>query len=269
MELIEAALLGVVQGLTEFLPISSSGHLILARAFTGWNPDRFGLAFDIALHVGTLVAVLVFFRADLVAMLRAVPRVLAPQPGPDGRRIRLIAVGTVPIVLVGGLWNQAAEAATRTPAVAATTLLLGAGLLLLIERLSGHLGSEDALTPRGAFGIGAAQALALVPGVSRSGATIAAGMLCGLRRDAAARFAFLLSVPAILAAAGKATVDLWSTGWVGVDVPVFAVGMVTSAVVGYVTVKYFIRFLATHRLDVFAWYRVGLAAVTFAWLALR
>ena len=269
MELLEAALLGVVQGLTEFLPISSSAHLILVRAFTGWDPERFGLAFDIALHVGTLAAVLLFFRADLVAMLRALPRVFSREPGPDGRRIRLIAIGTLPIVFVGALWNDAAEAATRTPMVAATALLLGAGLLLLIERLSGHLQSEDALTPRGALGIGAAQALALIPGVSRSGATIAAGMMSGLRRDAAARFAFLLSVPAILAAAGKAVVDLRADGWVGVDLPVFAVGTVTSAIVGYVTVKYFIRFLATHRLDVFAWYRVVLALVTFAWLVAR
>lgn len=266
MELLEAALLGVVQGLTEFLPVSSSAHLILARAFTGWDPERFGLAFDVALHVGTLAAVLIYFRADLVAMLRAVPRLVRPDPGPAERRLRLIAVGTVPIVIVGGLWNEGIETATRTPLVSATALLLGAGLLLLIERIGSHGRADDTLGPGGAFAIGAAQAVALIPGVSRSGATIAAGMLCGLRRDAAARFAFLLSVPAILAAAAKATLDLQASGWVGVDGRLFAVGMVTSAVVGYVTVKYFIRFLATHRLDVFAWYRVVLALGTFTWL---
>jgi len=258
-----------VQGLTEFLPVSSSAHLILARAFTGWDPERFGLAFDVALHVGTLAAVLLFFRADLLAMLRAMPKVLSPTPGPAGRRLRLIAAGTVPVVIVGGLWNEAVESATRTPLVAATALLLGAGLLLLIERIGSHGRGDESLGPGGALAIGAAQALALIPGVSRSGATIAAGMLCGLRRDTAARFAFLLSVPAILAAAAKATLDLEAAGWAGVDGRLFVVGMVTSAVVGYVTVKYFIRFLATHRLDVFAWYRVALALVTFAWIAAR
>jgi len=269
VDVFEAVLLGVVQGLTEFLPISSSAHLILARAFTGWDPDRFGLAFDVALHVGTLVAVLVFFRADLVAMVRAVPGALGANPGPDGRRLRLIALGTVPIVIVGGLWNEAAEAATRTPFVAATALLVGASLLLLIERIGSQGRDELSLGPRGALAVGVAQALALVPGVSRSGATIATGMVFGVRRDAAARFAFLLSVPAILAAAAKATLDLEAAGWAGVDVRLFLVGMVTSAVVGYVTVKYFIRFLATHRLDVFAWYRVLLALATYAWLAAR
>lgn len=269
MALVEAALLGVVQGLTEFLPVSSSAHLILARAFTGWDPDRFGLAFDVALHVGTLVAVLLFFRAELVAMLRTLPTAASASPGPHGRRIQLIAVGTVPIVIVGGLWNEAAEAATRTPAVAATALVAGAGLLLLIERLGRHGGGEEVLTAPRALVIGVAQALALVPGVSRSGATIAAGMACGLRRDEAARFTFLMSVPAILAAAAKSALDLRAGGWVGLDLPLFATGMVTSAVVGYVTVKYFIRFLATHRLDVFAWYRVALALATFGWLLAR
>ncbi|HUF47922.1 MAG TPA: undecaprenyl-diphosphate phosphatase [Vicinamibacterales bacterium] len=267
MELLIAALLGVVQGLTEFLPISSSAHLILARAFTGWNPDRFGLAFDVALHVGTLLAVLVFFRLDLTAMLRAVPGMLGRTTDPPARRLRLVAVGTIPIVIVGGLWNEAAETATRTPVVAATALLIGAGVLLLIERLDGPRRGEWALTAPGALAIGAAQALALIPGVSRSGATIATGMLLGLTREAAARFTFVLSVPAILAAAAKKTLDLRAAGWVGADPVLFAVGMASSAVVGYLTVKYFIRFLATHRLDVFAWYRVALALATFFWLA--
>jgi undecaprenyl-diphosphatase len=269
VDVLTAALLGVVQGLTEFLPISSSAHLILARAFFGWDLEQFGIAFDVALHVGTLVAVLVFFRHDVAGLVRAAPDAIGRDGGADARRLRLIAAGTVPIVLVGGLWNETAEQATRTPVVAATALLLGAGFLLVIERLgrAGH--GDEGLRVGGAIGIGAAQALALVPGVSRSGATIATGMIFGMRREAAARFAFLLSVPAILAAAAKKTLDLAGAGWVGFNVWLFAVGMLTSAVVGYITVKYFIRFLATHRLDVFAWYRVGLAAVTFAWLAAR
>jgi undecaprenyl-diphosphatase len=267
VELAAAALLGVVQGLTEFLPISSSAHLILVRAFTGWDPDRFGLTFDVALHVGTLAAVLLFFRSDLLAMLRALPRAASGAPGPDGRRLQLVVIGTVPIVIVGGVWNEAVEAATRTPAVAATALFAGAMLLFAIERMGRRAAGDEALSVPGAFVIGTAQALALVPGVSRSGATIAAGMAFGLRREAAARFAFLLSVPAVVAAAAKAALDLGRDGWLGLEWPVFAVGMTTSAVVGYVTVKYLIRFLVTHRLDAFAWYRIVLALATFVWLA--
>jgi undecaprenyl-diphosphatase len=269
VSLLAAALLGVVQGITEFLPVSSSAHLILARAFFGWDAERFGLAFDVACHVGTLVAVLVFFRTDIAAMLRVLPHALERSPSPAGRRIQLIVVGTIPIVLVGILWADAIERHTRTPAVAATALLVGAALLLVIERLTGRTRGEDALTLPGALAIGAAQSLALIPGVSRSGATIAAGMGLGLRREVAARFTFLMSIPAILAAAAKEALELRHHPLAPGDVTLFAVGMLTSAVVGYLTVKYFIRFLASHRLDIFAWYRVALSLATFAWLAAR
>jgi undecaprenyl-diphosphatase len=269
VSLLSAALLGVVQGVTEFLPVSSSAHLILARAFFGWNAEGLGLAFDVACHVGTLLAVLVFFRTDLVAMVRALPRVFSSSPGPEARRIRLIVVGTIPIVVVGVLWADVIEARMRTPAVAAVALLAGAVLLLLIERLSSAAGGEDSLGPSGAFGIGVAQSLALIPGVSRSGSTIAAGMALGLRREVAARFTFLMSIPAIVAAAAKEGLELRHLTLTASDAAMFAVGIGSSALVGYLTVKYFIRYLATHRLDVFAWYRVALAAATFVWLVQR
>lgn len=270
MQLLTAALLGVVQGFTEFLPVSSSAHLILARAFFGWNEEAFGIPFDVACHVGTLLAVVIFFWRDLAAMAAALPAALRADAGPDGRRIRLIVAGTVPIVIIGGfVWSDAIEEATRTPLVAASALLLGALLLFGIERLGRRGAGEEALTMPGAFLIGVAQSLALIPGVSRSGATIAAGMGLGLRREIAARFTFLMSIPAILAAAVKEGLNLRGTSFGPDDAALFAVGMVTSAVVGYVTVKYFIRFLATHRLDVFAWYRVALAAATFLWIGMR
>jgi undecaprenyl-diphosphatase len=265
-EFLAAALLGVVQGLTEFLPVSSSAHLILAREFFGWEAS-FGLPFDVACHVGTLLAVVVFFRADIMAMLRAVPGAFSPAGGTDARRIWLIVAGTVPVVIVGGLiWSDEIEHATRTPLVAACALIVGAGLLLAIERMSERRKSEDALTIGGALAIGVAQAAALIPGVSRSGATIATGMALGLRREAAARFAFLMSVPAVAAAGAKEALELRHAPIGSQELAGFAVGLVTSAVVGYFTVKYFIRFLAAHRLDVFAWYRVALALVTFVWL---
>jgi undecaprenyl-diphosphatase len=213
--------------------------------------------------------VIVYFRADLVAMAGALPRVFDPA-SVEGRRIRLIVAGTVPIVIVGGLvWSDAIEHATRTPRVAAVALVAGAGLLLWIERMGLRTRGEESLTLGGAVAIGVAQAAALVPGVSRSGATIATGMALGLRRDAAARFAFLMSVPAIVAAAAKEALELRETPIATGDLAIYGVGLVTSAVVGYFTVKYFIQFLTRHRLDVFAWYRLALAAITFAWLAAR
>jgi undecaprenyl-diphosphatase len=148
-------------------------------------------------------------------------------------------------------------------------LLAGAALLLAVERVGARGAGEERLTTGGAFVIGVAQTAALVPGVSRSGATIAAGMALGLRRDVAARFTFLLSVPAILAAAAKEGLALRHLPFTAADAQLFLVGLATSAVVGYITVKYFIRFLATHRLDVFAWYRIALAGLTFAWLGAR
>jgi undecaprenyl-diphosphatase len=270
VSLLAAALLGIVQGLTEFLPVSSSAHLILGRAFFGWEAEQsFGLAFDVACHVGTLAAVLLFFRADVAEMIAALPRAFGASPGPAGRRVRLIAIGTLPIVVAGAIYTDEVEAALRTPVVAAVALIAGAGLLLVIERLSARTKSEEALSAGGALAIGVAQAVALVPGVSRSGATIVTGMALGLRREAAARFAFLMSVPAILAAAAKEGLELRHLALGPDAVPLFLVGMLTSAVVGYLTVKYFIRFLVSHKLDVFAWYRVALAAATFVWLAAR
>lgn len=266
MDIASAALLGSVQGITEFLPVSSSAHLILVRAFFGWDAEGFGLAFDVACHVGTLLAVAVFFRSDLVGLARAVPALFRGQSTPDVTRLWLVAIGTVPIVIVGLALADAIESSTRTPLVAATALLLGAGLLFLIERRGGAGRDESALTTTGAFGIGVAQTLALIPGVSRSGATIAAGMALGLRREVAARFTFVLSVPAILAAAAKEALELRHAALGPDEFVLFAVGLASSAIVGYVTVKYFIGFLARHRLDVFAWYRVALALVTFAWL---
>ena len=269
MNLFSAVWLGVVQGLTEFLPVSSSAHLILVREFFGWDLGRLEVPFDVACHVGTLAAVVAFFWADLVAMLKALPQALGSSPGPEGRRIRLIVVGTIPIVLVGFLFASAIEAHTRAPVIAATTLFLGGVAFLLVERMGSHQLGEEGLSFGGVFLIGIAQAAALVPGVSRSGSTIATGMALGLRREVAARFTFLLSVPAIVAAAAKEGLELRKLALGRDDLVFFAVGMLTSAVVGYVTVKYFIRFLATHRLDVFAWYRLALGAAALAWLALR
>src|SRR5438046_6314738 len=181
---LQAALLGVVQGLTEFLPVSSSAHLILARAFFGFDADKFGLAFDVACHVGTLIAVLIYFRSELARMIAALPRAFRPPVAMDrdARLIWLLVVGTIPAVVAGLAFNKVIEARMRTPQVAAVTLALGGAALMVAERVGRQTRTEDSLTIAEAFWIGCAQALALIPGVSRSGATITLALVFGLRR---------------------------------------------------------------------------------------
>jgi undecaprenyl-diphosphatase len=263
---VQAALLGVVQGLTEFLPVSSSAHLIIARAFFGFDADKFGLAFDVFCHVGTLVAVVLYFRVEILRMVAALPHLLHPGRDEDARLIWLIAVGTIPAVVAGVLFKKPIEEYLRTLPVAATALAIGGLLFFVAERSGVKTRSEASLTMMEALWIGCAQAIALVPGVSRSGATITVALLLGLRRPEAARFIFLLAIPAILGAAGSEGVKVMKHGVDGEMAALYAIGIVASAIVGYLAVKYFIRYLADHTLDVFGWYRLALAAAVAIWL---
>ena len=260
MTAFEAALLGVIQGLTEFLPISSSAHLILARSVLGLDAGEFGLAFDVACHVGTLVAVLVFFRRDIQAMVVSIPGAAKGASDDSARLVRSIVVGTLPIVFVGLLFADLITSRLRTAGVAAIALAVGACVMVAAERVRRPDRVETSLTSPEAVGLGLAQAAALIPGVSRSGAVLTLAMLFGIRRERAARFSFLLGIPAIVAAAAKQAMDLVTEGIPADALGLFAVGIVTSAVVGYLTVKYFIQYLANHSLDLFAVYRLGLAA---------
>ena len=270
MSWLAAALLGVVQGLCEFLPVSSSAHLVLARAFFGWNVDEgsFGLAFDVSLHVGTLIALLLFFWRDLLAMLSALPEALTAPRGP-GKIVRLIVIGTIPVVIAGAVAAKWLEEHLRTPAVIAVTLILGGIWLLLAEKLGSRERTEDSLTAAGAFVTGIAEATALVPGMSRSGSSISMAMLLGLTRESAARFSFLLGIPAILGAAVKEAPHIIKLGVSAQDGELFIIGTAVSAVVGYLTIRFFLRYLAGHSLDAFAYYRLALAAVTIVWLLAR
>ena len=259
----EAALLGVIQGLTEFLPISSSAHLILARSVFGWHGGEFNLAFDVACHVGTLAAVLAFFRRDIAIMVQSVPQFFHGVSDENTRMVKNIVVATLPIAFVGGFFGDFITTHFRTVGTAATALALGAVLMAVAERVKPVMRTEMSLTISEVLAIGLAQALALIPGVSRSGAVITLAMLLGIRRDSAARLSFLISIPAILGAAGRQGIEL-----VGANVPtelfgLCAIGIITSASVGYVTVKYFIRYLENHSLDGFAAYRFGLAGCIF------
>jgi undecaprenyl-diphosphatase len=260
-----AALLGAVQGITEFLPISSSAHLLLGRALFGWGEEPFGLVFDVATHLGTLLAVFVYFRRDLAEMVAALPGAFGDTP--SARLVRLIAIGTVPIVLVGLFLSDFVEAHLRRPIVTVFTLSIGALGLLIVERLSPRARAVESLGVLDALAIGTAQAAALAPGLSRSGSTITVAMLCGVRRDAAARFSFLLGIPAVLAALGKETLELRHLTLTPEHWQVLTVGIVSSAIVGYLSIRFLLRFLARHRLDVFAYYRLALAALV--WWAVR
>jgi undecaprenyl-diphosphatase len=268
VDLLAAALLGVVQGLTEFLPVSSSGHLILARAFFGWDAGQYGLAFDVACHIGTLLAVVLFFRDDVARMIAAAPGALQGRDGVYERLVRLIVVGTIPIVIVGLLFGDQLEG-LRQPEVIAVTLTLGGIGLIVAERLGSKRRGEDTIGYGEAFAIGIAQAAALIPGISRSGATLTLALLFGLRREGAARFAFLLSLPAVAAAAAREALALSEAGLTDLPIGLFSMGVVVSGVVGYLTIKYFLRYLAAHSLSAFAIYRFALAAITVAWLAAR
>ena len=257
----------MVQGLTEFLPVSSSAHLILFRALFGWtgNADVLEL-FDVAVHVGTLIALVIYFWRDLLAVVSALPRAFQPTSDVAGRRLQLIAVGTVPIVIAGLAGLTKVEETLRTPVIAASMLALGALVLFAGEHLGRRKMGERQLGFGSAFVVGLAQACALVPGVSRSGATIGVGMLIGFERAAITRFSFLLSVPAILAAAAHEGWKMRHLALGPADFQAFAIGIVTSAIVGYLAVAFFIRFVSTRRLDAFAWYRLALAAVLLVWL---
>ena len=279
----QAALLGVVQGLTEFLPVSSSAHLILARTFFGIDGDRFGLSFDVACHVGTLIAVLIYFRREVAQMIGSLPRVLSPgaavrsapekglgsgadEKNQGARLVWLLVIGTIPAVVVGLLFNTQIEEHMRVPQVAAIALALGAIVFFVAERTGDKSRSDRSLTMAEAFWLGCAQALALIPGVSRSGATIAAALFMGLRRTDAARFIFLLAIPAILAAAANEGVKMLRAGIDADMASLFVIGIVSSAIVGYVAVRFCIRYFANHSLDLFAWYRLALAGAVVVWM---
>ena len=271
LELIEAIFLGTVQGLTEFLPVSSSGHLLLGQYFLGLDQARFGLSFDVAMHLGTLVAVVIFFWRDLVRMAFAFLSSLLTRSlpaDPDGRLAYLVLASTVPAALIGYFLEDLFETVVRSPWVVVFNLVLVGVLLIIGEAVGRRARTASKLTFREALGIGLAQAAALVPGVSRSGATITLGLFLGLRREEAARFSFLMSVPIIAGAGALQMAEVVSEGMGAHDALLFVVGFVSSAVVGYLAIRFFLRFVLNHSLRAFAYYRFGLAAVVAALLIL-
>ncbi len=270
MTALQAALLGVVQGLTEFLPISSSAHLLLVRAVFGWQPEpEVALAFDVACHVGTLFSVLFYFRREVADLLRVAfaPSCWFDNENASAAMLRSIVLGTIPIVIVGLLATDVIFGSVRTVSVTGVALAVGGIAMFLAERYGRGERVENSLTAWEAVGLGFAQALALAPGVSRSGAVLTLAMLFGLRRERAARFSFLLGIPAIIASAAKTTVNSLDAGVSAGTGVLLVVGIVSSAVVGYLTVKYFIRYLSRYSLNVFAVYRLCIATAILFWVS--
>jgi undecaprenyl-diphosphatase len=268
MSLFEAIVLGIVQGLTEFLPISSTGHLRIVPAFVGWDDP--GSAFTAVIQLGTTVAVLIYFREDLWRIARAWLSSLrrggaGARSSPDARIGWYIVIGTIPIGIFGLAFKHDIEHGARSLYLIGTVLIVFGFVMLAAERYGRRERKMESLTPVDGIFIGVAQALALVPGVSRSGATISAGLFRGLTREAAARYSFLLSTPAIVLAALfelKGIVD--GSEHVHASTADILVATAFAFVVGYWSISFLLRFITRHGLVWFVVYRVLLGALVLA-----
>jgi len=255
-----AVILGVVQGLTEFLPVSSTAHLILVSDVLKLDPDKFGLSFDVALHLGTALAVLLYFARTWIGLLVDVLR---------GRwRIPLaIVAGTIPAAIAGVLFEAAVSTTLRSVLYIVAGLLAGSAIFVVAERAGAQRSRMERITVIDAVVIGAAQAIALLPGISRSGITISAGLLRGLERGDSTRFAFLLATPIILGAGLKTLLDARKLAGLTAQLDIVAIGFAVSFVSGLAAVAFMVRYLRTHSLNAFVVYRVVLALVIIVALA--
>jgi undecaprenyl-diphosphatase len=271
---LQALVMGIVQGLTEFLPVSSSGHLILVPSLLGWtDPFIDSLAFSVMLHMGTLVALLVYFWRDWVALIPAglaAIRDRSLRSDPERRLAWLIVVTVIPAAIVGALLNDVIESNVREPGLVAILLVVGAAIMWLADRWGQRTRQMESLTFPAAFGIGAAQAIALLPGISRSGISISAGLFAGLSREAAARFSFLMAAP-VIAGAGLFEGRRLVTGEAGVSVEAapLVVGFVAALAAGLVAIWTLLRYVRTNSLALFIAYRVVLAIVVVVALLAR
>jgi undecaprenyl-diphosphatase len=253
-DLVAAALLGVIQGLTEFLPVSSTAHLILASDVLNLDPERFGLSFDVALHLGTALAVLLYFARTWVELALGLLRGRWRMPA-------LIALGTAPAAIAGVIFQPAIERELRGPLVVAAGLVVGSIVLVAAEAIARQRRGMTDVGVTDAIFIGVAQAIALIPGISRSGITISAGLARELRRDDATRFAFLLATPVILGAGAKTLLDARRAAGLFAQPDVLAVGFGLSFLSGLAAVAFMVRFLRGHSLNWFVAYRLVLAAL--------
>lgn len=254
--IIEAVILGVIQGLTEFFPVSSTAHLILVPWFFGWKGDVNTLTFDVALHAGTLAALLFTFRKDWLELFTRKQKLLG-----------LIIIASIPGGIAGFFLNDVAEKSLRQPFLI-SLMLVAVGLVMLAAERSEKLKTIEKTNFIDALIIGVAQAVAIIPGVSRSGITISAGLFKGLKREASARFSFLISTP-LIAGAILLHLKKFLTNREIYDLQLFTAGFISSSVTGFVAIIFLLKFLKKYPLNIFAYYRFILAVVIIAGIWLR
>lgn len=260
MDIFQAVVLALLQGLTEFLPISSSAHLILMPVISGWEDQ--GLAFDVAVHVGTLSAVVAYYRRDLKQIISGWLGSLGGKGLNDDAKLAwYVGIGTVPVGLVGMALPDSVTEALRSPVVIASATVVFAIVLWWAEKKAGE--RRNRITLADALVVGLFQAVALIPGTSRSGITITAGLITGLRREQAARFSFLLSIP-VIALAGMLHVVALYQGPEAVRWDLLAVGIAVSGIVAYLTIGWFLWLLDKIGMMPFVYYRLILGTVLFA-----
>lgn len=262
----QSFILGALQGLAEFLPVSSSAHLSLAPWAFGWEEP--GLAFDVALHVGTLVALLGYFRAEWIALVRAALSIVVDRrvETDEQRRVIFLIIATIPGAVAGLLLEKQAETVFRTPALTAVALMVMGAILWAVDARASHGRALGNMTTKDALLIGCAQAFALIPGVSRSGATITAGRGLGLDRTSAATFSFMMSMPIIAAAAVLKVPKALAASGLSLSL---GVGVTTAAISSALAISVLLRFVRTRGFGVFAIYRLALGAAVLALVASR
>ena len=260
-DLAAAIILGLVQGLTEFLPVSSTAHLILVSSALGLDPAKFGLSFDVALHLGTALAVLLYFARTWIGLLRDL---LARR----WRMPLLVVVGTLPAAIAGVLFESAVSTTFRSPLWIVAGLIIGSIIFVLAERAATQQRTMTDLRLPDALIMGAAQAIALLPGISRSGITISTGLFRDLRREDATRFSFLLATPVILGAGVKTLLDARKAEALFAQPDIVIAGFVVSFLSGLAAVAFLIRFVRGHSLNWFVGYRLVLAALVLVAVAL-
>lgn len=266
MSVIEAIILGVVQGLTEFIPVSSSGHLVILHKIFG--SDSTNLSFDVALHFGTLMALLIYFRKDVINLAKAL-FIKSSQT----KLAWILAFATIPAAITGFTLENLLESRLRSSNVVAITLIIGAILMLLAEKWAKHdkrpKTKLNNTSLKQGLGIGVAQTFALLPGFSRSGSTITAGVFAGLDRSSATRFAFLLGIPIMVGAVLKVFLSSEGLGNISSQTNIFFIGALTAFISGLFAIKFMLKFLSKNSLNSFAYYRIALGVIVFAYTLLN
>jgi undecaprenyl-diphosphatase len=266
----QAIVLGILQGATEFIPVSSSAHLMLVPWLLEWNNPP-SLGFDVILHLGTLAAVLIYFWKEWLAMAQSAIRWLVKRDSsdPNLKLLGLLVVGTIPAAVIGGLFEKLFEEIFQQPVIAAALLFVTAGLLFIGERLGKQDRTLESASWLDGLIIGAAQAVAIFPGISRSGATITAGRLRGLSRDTAARFSFLLAAPIILGTGIVHLIDLAQTGVSSSEILLLVAGFASALVTGYLVIHWLLGFLRARSTTIFSIYCVLAGALCLIVLMVR